>query len=313
MAPGEFPVTLASKNVQLVVSNVLVTGLNNALMSPPSTSTQSFYGIIPPKLALGPNGLSSCYSTATGYAELSLLQWGKNPYANSQSIQAPLLRFSTRIKKPKNTTSKVAAAFLHRGVISLPGVPAYTISLQFSSTQAFNFTAGISGLRKANFTLPACTIYNGAEYVACSRCNISSYTNFNVTYGCFDITQLCPSTIINVKRNLKGSTDGGNNGGVKVSNVEDASTYGVLLNSLVAELSSTLSSNPFAFDLSKAVAILSFMGALIGLIIISLICFLRWDYSDKVGVNSLFLSALYPDNSLKSFIMPYDEHCDTFL
>jgi hypothetical protein len=293
MAPGEFPVTLASKNMQLVVSNVLVSGLNNAVLSTPSTAAQSFYGIIPPKLALGPNGLSSCYSTATGYAELSLLRWGNNPYINSQAIQAPLMRFSTQLTKPKNTTK----VLLDRGVIPLKGVPAYTISLQFSTTQAFNFTAGIRGLRKVNFTLPACTIYNGVKYVACLGCNISSYTNHNVTYGCFDITQLCPSTLVNVKRNLQSSKDSGTDSSSKSESVEAASTYGVLLNSLAAELSSTLSSNPFALDLSKAVAILSFMGALIGFIVISFILLLRWDYREKVGKKSLFSRAIHTNDT----------------
>jgi hypothetical protein len=79
--------------------------------------------------------------------------------------------------------------------------------------------------------------------------------------------------------------------------VEAASTYGVLLNSLAAELSSTLSSNPFALDLSKAVAILSFMGALIGFIVISFILLLRWDYREKVGKKSLFSRAIHTNDT----------------
>jgi hypothetical protein len=99
----------------------------------------------------------------------------------------------------------------------------------------------------------------GVAYVACSGCNISSYTNSNVTYSCYDISQLCPSRSISVRRNLEGTegsleTSAGslesegyletltNRDGIDYSRslrnlavvrtVEDFSTYGVLLNSI---------------------------------------------------------------------------------
>lgn len=206
MASGEESVRLASANIQVEVSNILVTDLSNTVFSTPYTTAQSFSGAIPPKLALGPNGLSSCYSPETGYAELSLLQWSNNPYLNSQSIQAPLIRFTTTTTITTNTTEKVALASLDKAaVISLLGVPDNTISLQFSVIQDFNFTAGLAGLKNSNFTLPACTLYDGVKYVACKGGNISSYTNSNVTYGCFDMTQLCPSSLVSVRRNLQSN------------------------------------------------------------------------------------------------------------
>lgn len=52
-------------------------------------------------------------------------------------------------------------------------------------------TLGIKS--KSNFTLPACSQYNGQAYVSCGHCNVSSYSLYNVTYGCYDITNLCPS------------------------------------------------------------------------------------------------------------------------
>lgn len=305
MVSGEDPVTLASDNIQVVVSNTLVTGLSNTVLSTPSTASQSFYGATPPKLALGPDGLSSCYSpgSGSGYAQLSLLQYSNNPFTNSQSIESPLIRFSMVSTKTTNiTTTSTETSALSNGdkvVIPLVGVPAYTISLQFSVIQDFNFTAGVSGSRrsKSNFTLPACTKYNGLEYVPCSGCNISSYTNHNVTYGCFDLTQLCPSSsLISVRRSLESSeSESDNNSSIRINSrglrkinkpTETAKTevthYGVLVESLKAELASTLSINPFALDLSKAVVVLSFMGALVGFIIFSLVIFVRMDYSEKV-------------------------------
>jgi hypothetical protein len=295
MAPGQTPLILASTNTQMAVSNLLISGLSNAVIYTPSTAAQSFYGAIPPKLSLGPTGLSSCYNSATGYVGLSLLQWGINPYADSQSIRAPLVRFSTQsveITGTVNTTTTTSSlARLDKLLNQLPGVPVYTISLQFSVTQDFNFTTEINGLKKSNFTLPICTVYNGVRYVACSGCNVSSYTNHNVTYSCFDITQLCPSSLIRVGRNLDGTEDGSdiNINSIGLRNLdmvkdtsEEISTYGVLLERLENELSSTLSSNPFALDLSEAVAILSFMGGLVGFIVLSLFMFRRMDNHEKV-------------------------------
>jgi hypothetical protein len=293
MVEGEEPLKLASDNLQVEVSHLLITSLNDIVLSTPSTAAQSFYGTIPPRLALGPNGLSSCYGVKAGYAQLSFVQWGNNPYVNSQSIKAPLVRLSTHFATDSvedfNTTTVASLARRKEVIIPLLGVPAYTISLQFSAPQDFNFTAGLSGPRKSNFTVPACTLYNGVKYVPCSGCNISSYTNNNVTYGCFDVSQLCPSQSISSRRNLKSVKDASdsyiNFRGIRnlaEDSSESLSTYGVLLDSIVAELSETLSSNPFALDLSQAVAILSFMGGLIGFIVISLIILLRIDHHEKV-------------------------------
>ena len=60
------------------------------------------------------------------------------------------------------------------------------------------------GKVKSNFSLPACSTYNGKAYVSCNHCNVSSYTNMNVTYGCYDINNLCPSYV--AKSSLTAST-----------------------------------------------------------------------------------------------------------
>jgi hypothetical protein len=114
-----------------------------------------------------------------------------------------------------------------------------------------------------------------------------------VTYGCFDVTQLCPSQSasqsVSGRRSLESIKDASdvniNSRGLRnlaEASSEDISTYGVLIDTITFELSSTLSSNPFALDLSQAVAILSFMGALIGFIVISLLMLLRIDHQETV-------------------------------
>lgn len=89
----------------------------------------------------------------------------------------------------------------NEAIFYLKGIPAYTITLQFSSVIDFNFSAtnhttfnrttGYPNRGNSNYSLPACTVYDGVTYVPCKGCGISSYTNYNVTYSCFDITQLC--------------------------------------------------------------------------------------------------------------------------
>ncbi len=75
----------------------------------------------------------------------------------------------------------------------------YYVTLQFSVKKSFNFTsirastsAG-AGARRGNLTVPECTLNNGKAYVSCGSCNVNSFTDYNVTYGCYDASKLCPS------------------------------------------------------------------------------------------------------------------------
>jgi hypothetical protein len=160
-------------------------------------------------------GLSKC-NFSGGYAQLSILQWGKNPYAGSTAVQSPLLRFSLTSNLPSTSTTEqdpITGAPTSRKLIdsvnfNLSSFPAYFVSLQFLAVQDFNFTLGSAygktSTVTSNFSLPVCTLHNGLNYVPCQGCNISSYTNYNVTYSCYDITQLCPSDAIpvSVRRSL---------------------------------------------------------------------------------------------------------------
>jgi predicted RNA-binding protein with RPS1 domain len=64
--------------------------------------------------------------------------------------------------------------------------------------------------------------------------------------------------------------------------VTTASTFGVLLESILAQLSSVLSSNPFELDLSKAAAILAFTGCLVGFILLTLFFLIKLDYNERI-------------------------------
>ena len=344
MASGEESVSLVSSNVQLAVSSALITGTGSSTFVTPATASQSVYGAIQPRITIGPGGLSTC-SFTSGYAQVSVLQWASNPYPASTAVKSPLLRIAVKPQTKVITTKTSVTSQVQRSNVafSLPGVPAYYIALQYSTRQKFNFSAIVSNTTattrgKSNFTLPACTLYNGVAYVPCKSCNISSYTDFNVTYGCFDITQLCPSN--SIVRYLRHSGDETFNNFVDSINentheesekgeeeeeeeeeydrrqykrhltVDDdasvtsvsASTYGVLLESIKAELFSVLSSNPFQLNISQSIVVLTFVGCLGGVILIMLVSLLRVDHKEvlyktyvKSGANSAAKKLLEKD------------------
>ena len=305
MASGEAPVSLISTNMQIGISSILVSASGNSVLDTPPTAAQSAYGAIQPKITLGPAGMAGC-SFHSGYAHTSALQWSRNPFPGSSGVKSSLVRV---LAVPQGAEVMVqgllrSSRHLTSAVFSMPSVPAYTVALQFSSIQDFNFSAvnsrTVATTRgKTNFTLPACTVYNGVAYVPCIGCNLSSYTDYNVTYSCFDIKQLCQRN--DITRRLEdgvlekaGSLVSDSEGveGVNIRQRErflqsstgtrSSSTYGVLIQSISAELSSVLSANPFTLDYKHSTGVLAFTGCLGGLIIFMLLYFLRLDDREKL-------------------------------
>ena len=337
-AGGENPTVVVTENVQIIVTSELISFTDSAHLSTPPMKYRSEGPAVQPTVAIGPDGLSGCAFTG-GYAHMSVLQWSKNPYGQSESVRSPLLRFSLA---PLQSTESLESPFdpssgaSRRGrrqlggnntvpvptslSFNLSGVPAYSVTLQFSKKIDFNFSATVdlvlrSSQGKAlNYTLPACTLYNGVSYVPCRGCNISSFTSYNVTYACYDIHQLCPQAPTFQKMTMQsdsapylrsyshgyedssdgavemGSAEGGEEGegewGGRYLEAQDssneitASTYGVLLQSVIEELSTVLSSNPFA--LKANTTILCFVSLLGGFIVIMLIYLLRVDHEESV-------------------------------
>jgi hypothetical protein len=302
MVPGELPVALVTKNVQISVSSALVSDIGGTVLATPSSTSDLAYGVLPPKLTLGTAGLSQCPFLTT-YTQLSVLQWSTNPYANSKSMKSALLSFTADRQYEKTTLVKSMAKINEYPVIS---EPAYTLAFQFASKQDFNFSAAarFNGTikSKSNFTIPACTQYSGVAYLPCNGCNLTSYTNYNVTYTCYTIAKLCPvildrrvleedeiefeenstqststSTSRSISRSLQ-TDDDGNTG----SSVASPATYGTLVRSVVDELSSVLSKNPFKKNLKQSTTVLIFVGCLTGFIAMMLLFLLKRDDEEKL-------------------------------
>jgi hypothetical protein len=266
LVAGEAAVTIATDNVQVMVQNVRLSSLANSSLSPPATTAGAAYGTLLPAMQLSADGLGSSCGGGSGYAQLSLAQWGKNPHPNSSSIKSPLLSIGTESTTAATTRRQLSST-------NVTVAPAYFIVLQFSSRQALNFSD--FGNVLANQTLPACSFYDGSGYVSCSGCNISSYTEYNVTYGCYDTSVLCSDGGSSSSRRL-----GEDDQSAGSSSSSSFSSYGMILEALAAEIAHNLSINPFAIDLSKAKAVLIFVGILLFVMVFGIIYFMKWDAYD---------------------------------
>jgi hypothetical protein len=326
MALGEGPHNTVSTGFQLSVSSALVTASNGLELITPATLSQQQYGSIPPKLTLGPDGVSSCFPDKE-YVHLSTLLWANNPYPNSQSVQSSLFELSLSsqadssssiIKSAGDVTPYTRRTADDTVVPHKSSGPAFTLVLQYSLKQNLNSTRSAAekskGEKRMNVTVPDCTLFNGVEYVACKSCNISSYTDYNVTYHCYDITLLCPtSTRSNIKglrvgvdrgsvgdecngSDCNGQFDdtpiehtaerdrdlGANDDATSSTGTSPSVSFGVVFHGVISVLSDILSTNPFALDTAGSVAVLSFMGSFVGFLLILLACFLRTDSLEKL-------------------------------
>ena len=134
---------------------------------------------------------------------------------------APTSSPSTAPSRVPTTTSK-PTSIPTASPTNVVLIPAYYVTLPLIGNKHYNLTQyrlskGSKGL--SNYSIPTCSLYSGGKYVSCGSCNITSFTMVNVTYGCYDITYLCPeSTPSTTTRRLGMDDDGpgsyrGNGGG----------------------------------------------------------------------------------------------------
>jgi hypothetical protein len=250
-------------------------------------------------------------------------------------VKSPLLQFGSAISTSKKKVKKSAQADFRdesstrsSSLVTAALPYAYYIILQYSAKQHFNLSIQASPYSKHhNVTLPVCSIYDSAtmKYKSCGNCSISSYTDYNATFGCRNIKELCP--LGSSSRRLDGSDDQypeedeeddddfsefegdyeeqlrrlsasdpnkdddytpSADDGVPLGDDEfstqeqvSSSDFGSIFAAIGAELASVLSSNPFAADLSKAVATLAFVGCLVVTIVAGLFYFLKWDKVER--------------------------------
>ena len=212
MVEGQNPVSVVTKNIRATIINELVSSLSNAHFSPPSTFAETKYGAVQPKIIITGDGVSSC-SRGSPYAQISTLQFGTNPHLGSDTLRSSLLQFSSTVTTKSPKIVKSNRRVLLPGSFSSPKnetLPAYYVILQYSSEQKLNLSIQAGPYsRNSNVTIPICTLYDATigKYVDCADCKISSYTNFNATFACYNIKNLCPSdTKTGRRRSLNAMT-----------------------------------------------------------------------------------------------------------
>jgi hypothetical protein len=174
---------------------------------------------------------------------------------------------------------------------------AYSFTVQFLTEQDFSFnltkTQMMSGNK--NLTFPECRVYNGdGSFTICPGCTPSTYTNFNVTFVCRDIGEICGGGT--TSRRLQASTDdmsisGGN---------FQIQQYGAIIEAASAAVVSILSKNPFDVNIREAAAILSFVGSLIMVIVLVGIYLYRLD--EREDEESVAQQTWPPKVDQKAFI-----------
>lgn len=330
MVDGENALTYVTTNLDFSVTSALVSTTGGIEYTPLPQELALGSKSMQPKITLGPLGLSACEYN-NGYAFMSVLKWSNNPYEGSAFVTSPLLRVASESSSaPAEITAQHTMSSGVKGsrvtyAHNASQVPLYTLSLPFSREQEFNFSAmnssySFPGQRRSNFTVPKCIQHVAFSYISCERCNISSFTNHNVTYSCFDIFQLCPHS--SAKRRLSDresktdrdglgnevnndsyldsdrhrvlgrahsryskrarSLDDSSSGSSTASMAEQGSTYGTLVQSVISELSDVLSNNPFNLDIRKCKVVLGFTLGLSIFIILMLTYLLRLDYYESL-------------------------------
>jgi hypothetical protein len=254
---GESATEIVSDNVRISVQVPLLSDLrSNGTLSAPLSDADKYYGSVAPAISLSADGLDSCGNAfSNSFAKLSIAQFNSNPYANSSTTKTSILRYSAVASSGAATDSVSSSADSY-----------FYLTFPFSSLQAFALNVSTAG---ANSTFPECSQTTGssstAVQTACTGCNVSSYTESNVTVLCRDTAVLCPGS--GVRRRLNNVGD---------ETVESVKSYGVLAQAAGQSFVKTLSYNPFA-HLGRAKAVLIFLSILLFFLVLGVVVFIKVD------------------------------------
>lgn len=209
---GEPPTRLITDYFQALISRADISTLAGLDLSPPKTTIQSSYASSSPVIKLTSAGIAAAGFTSQ-YAKFAMIAFTLNPNPTSTSSNTPLVKFLSF-----SSSSRNLAASFRRSKVSF--TPAFYVTIPFSTVQNFNFSQDItlSSYNKLNrkYQLPVCMIYNPSlgQSLPCGTCNISVYNNYNVTFGCQDISLVFSSStsrrLPEDSLGLVGEVDAGN-------------------------------------------------------------------------------------------------------
>lgn len=259
MVDGQKPSALVTNNMRIEIKRNLMSDMAGAGLTPPLTDEEIQYGTKPPGMTLPEGGLDECASDS-GYAQMSIMKWGKNPYSNSSKIASPLLRFTSSAPGPNRRRLSSSYSYL------TVDQSAFYVTIQFSRPTELNGTTVEN--------IPECQLRQGDSYASCGDCSVANATDFNVTYKCYNPGSLCGNS--GSGRALQ-SSDGGST----------ASEYAAMLLAILKAIADVLTSNPFAISLDQAKNVIMIICGLFFTFIGGLVYFGRWDKLDMIKLSYL--------------------------
>ena len=239
----------------------------------------------------------------SGYLDMSLTQWDKNPFRGGEKLIAPQLTIRTKV--PRNQISRNIDNYYPSSVV------AYSYFLSFNFDRKLDFSS------QTNTTFPACTLYNTSTksfVVGCPGCSIVSYSELNVTYGCDDVSRLLATQ--QQYRYLLSNKSGDSKEITTSASIEDTSTssngddgYGndddasatdddvggsndyisgeqtsissINYAALLSTFTSTLSGNPFAINFQESKIIIFLISSIFITIVIGWMYYSRVDMMNR--------------------------------
>ena len=253
-------------------------------LKPPQSSQEIAFEKVSPSISFVGDSFRYC-DAGNGYVKTSVVKWVSSPFPNTTNIDSPLFRSEAYVDPANNNFPTVDV-----------NKPVFYIILPFTTTQNIMNNNSISGsiadiISTSNYTItqPKCFTYNsslvsGSEYFMCNNCNISSYTNETVTFECYDISMICgvsatDSTANKRYRNLLSLT-GDDDGFGSTGSQPKSQQIAAILSSVVVEIETVISTNPFSINYEKSKVVVSFVGALCLVIIFGMLFFNNWDWRD---------------------------------
>ena len=311
MIGGQKPADLVSDNMKMQIRRDRMEDLNGGSLAPPAGAADLQYGNPQPGLALPPSGLQACGSN-DGFAQASIMKWGKNPFDNSSDVESSVMRFATASAGTERRRLQ-AVSYNANGMPldafgNIIGGGSYFVTLQFSKPQSLNETKDGVNTQK----VPECQIRSGDGYKSCGICDVANVTEYNATFECYEPSVLC------------GTSDDGegltteerrrlHEHGRRLSEGGGANDYAAMMEAILAEIAATLTSNPFAMNLEEGKNAIFLTASLFFAFVGGMVYFGRWDKHDVakkkyISGDDHVKMPSDDENADKSEVFPHGEH-----
>jgi hypothetical protein len=194
MVNGQAPVTVVSDNIRATIMRSAVSSLVDAKITPPATTEETAYGAKLPSFTFVGSSAATC-NTGSGYVQMALLSLGNNPFPGSSDVNTNVLRLESSTATPARRLADTYTATSRTEALDF--TPTYYVTMEFNSKQNYNFTKDLDEkvLIGSPLRFPECKKYVDGVYVDCENCHVSSYTDFEVTYACSAIADVCGTPV----------------------------------------------------------------------------------------------------------------------